>query len=65
MRVEAYATGPNAPYPNVSITEFSAVTIAPAVVAAKVAWSASGGAVIKKDGGSAARIDVAYPSVGV
>jgi hypothetical protein len=49
------------PYPDVPITEFSAVTISPTAVAAKVAWSVSGCAVIKKDGGNDASIDVALP----
>lgn len=65
LTLEAYSTGPHAPYPDVPITEFSAVTIAPAAVAAKVAWSVNGRAAIKKDGGSDACIDVAYPSAGI
>lgn len=64
LTLEAYGTGPNAPYPNVSFTEFSAISIAPDLVAANVRWVASGGAVIRKDGGTGARVDVAYPAIG-
>lgn len=64
LTLEAYGTGPNAPYPNVSFTEFSAISIAPDLVAANVRWVANGGAVIRKDGGTGARVDVAYPAIG-
>ncbi|MDH2356357.1 hypothetical protein QCM80_37730 [Bradyrhizobium sp. SSUT112] len=64
LTLEAYGTGPNAPYPEVSVTEFSAISIAPDFVAANVRWAASGGAVIKRDGGTDACIDVAYPVAG-
>jgi hypothetical protein len=64
LTLEAYSTGPAAPFPAVPFTEFSAVTVAPDTVAAKVAWVPNGRAVIKKDGGSGACIDVVYPTAG-
>lgn len=62
LTLEAYATGPAAPYPQVPFTEFSAISIGPNVVAANVQWAANGGAVVKKDGGTGACVDVAYPA---
>lgn len=64
MTLESYGTGPTAPYPLVPFTEFRAISIAPDTVAANVRWTASGGAVIKRDGGTGACIDVAYPTAG-
>ncbi|SCB52042.1 hypothetical protein GA0061098_1016143 [Bradyrhizobium shewense] len=64
LTLESYRTGPTAPYPKVPFTEFSAISVGSDAVAAKVRWAASGGAVIKKDGGTDACVDVAYPVTG-
>lgn len=64
LTLEAYGTGRTAPYPDIPFTEFSAITIEPDVVAADVRWAVSGGAVVQKDGGTGACVDVAYPVAG-
>lgn len=64
LTLESYRTGPTAPYPKVPFTEFSAISVGSDAVAAKVRCAASGAAVIKKDGGTDACVDVAYPVTG-
>ncbi|OSI32781.1 hypothetical protein [Bradyrhizobium canariense] len=64
LTLESYGIGPTAPYPQLPFTEFRAISIAPDAVAANVRWEASGGAVVKRDGGTRACVDGAYVATG-
>ena len=58
LTLEAYNTGPDAPYPNASTTDFTAVALDTGEGAPAVTWTGYGSAVIKANGD----VEVVYPS---
>jgi hypothetical protein len=64
LTLEAYGIGPNAPYPSVPNSDFSAVTLTTGQVTPAINWQPSGGAIVRVDGGNGGNIEVVYPAAG-
>jgi hypothetical protein len=62
LTLEAYGTGPNAPYPDVRNTAFTAVNLTAGGAIPPVNWTAYGAAIIKTNGGSGGDVQVVYPA---
>jgi hypothetical protein len=58
LTLEAYDIGPTAPYPNVSGTDFSALTLITGATTPTVSWTLNGGATVRPGG----IVEVAYPA---
>ncbi len=61
LTLEAYATGPGAPYPDIPGTIFSAIALTTGATSPAVQWAPSGGAVVKPDGS----VEVIYPATNI
>jgi hypothetical protein len=64
LTLEAYNTGPDAPYPNGANTGFSPVMLTTVAGIPTVNWTVYGAAVVKTDGGNGGNVEVVYPTSG-
>lgn len=59
LTLEAYDTGPAAPYPNAPYTDFTAIALTVGTQTPLVRWTPNGGAAIKPDG----TVEVVFPAL--
>jgi hypothetical protein len=64
LALEAYNTGPNAPYPAIAGSDFVRTNVDAANGVPNLNWASNGNAVVVQDGGANADVRVVYPQAG-